>query len=84
VDALTASLMGFDPDEIGYLHYCRRLGLGVANFADVSTLGNVAADAVQRHFRPHPTYHRQRKWRRETVSRLLHKAPQADLREIQT
>ncbi|MBN2389404.1 MAG: DUF362 domain-containing protein [Anaerolineae bacterium] len=74
-DAFTAHLMGFDPNEIGYLHYCQRLGLGVADFAGISTVGNVEPDAVRRQFIPHPGYRRQLKWRSEAANHLLRKAP---------
>ncbi len=77
VDAFTARLMGFDPNEIGYLHYCQRLGLGVADFADIRTVGNVEPDAAQRQFKPHPGYRRQLKWRSEAANRLLRQAPPA-------
>lgn len=76
VDAFTARLMGFDPNEIGYLHYCQRLGLGVADFADIKATGNVEPQAVQRQFKPHPGYRRQLKWRFEAANRLLRKAQQ--------
>jgi uncharacterized protein (DUF362 family) len=75
VDALTARLMGFDPNEIGYLHYCQRLELGVADFTDITTVGNVKPDAVRRQFKPHPGYRRQLKWRLENAEQLLKKAP---------
>lgn len=78
VDAFTARLMGFDPNEIGYMHYCQRLGLSVADFADIKATGNVEPVAVQRQFKPHPGYRRQLKWRFEAANRLLRKAPQAD------
>ncbi|HOU13133.1 MAG TPA: DUF362 domain-containing protein [Anaerolineae bacterium] len=78
VDAFTARLMGFNPDEIGYMHHCQRLGLGVADFADITTVGNVEPDAVRRQFIPHPGYRRQLKWHSETANRLLRKAPQAN------
>ncbi len=76
VDAFTARLMGFDPEQIGYLHYCQRLGLGVADPAAIKTAGNVAPEAVRRQFKPHPGYRRQLKWRFEAANRLLRKAQQ--------
>ncbi len=76
VDAFTTSLMGFDPNGIGYLHYCRRLGLGVADFAEIKTIGNIEPEAVRRQFKPHPGYRRQLKWHLEAASQLLRKAPQ--------
>lgn len=74
VDALTASLMGFDPAEVGYLHYCGLLGLGVADPARVRVVGDLPAEAVRRPFRPHPTAEAQRRWRApeaETYLRAL-------------
>ncbi len=62
VDALTASLMGFDPAEVGYLHYCGLLGLGEADPSRVEVVGDVPPDAVRRPFRPHPTVDQQRRW----------------------
>ena len=74
VDAFTARLMGFDPNNIGYLHYCQCLGLGVADFTNIRTIGNVEPDTVRRIFMPHPGYRRQLKWRSEAANRLLDKA----------
>ncbi|HOT91461.1 MAG TPA: DUF362 domain-containing protein [Anaerolineae bacterium] len=76
VDTFTAHLMGFDPHEIGYLHYCQRLGLGIAELADIKTVGNVAPEAARKQFKPHPSYRRQRKWHLEAADRLLRRAPQ--------
>lgn len=78
VDALTASLMGFDPAEVGYLHYCGLLGLGVADPTRVHVVGDVPPDAVRRPFRPHPTAEAQRRWRApeaETYLRALAESP---------
>jgi uncharacterized protein (DUF362 family) len=63
LDRFTAGLMGFDPEEVGYLAMARRLGLGGAEPDDVRLLGDTAPDAVRRRFRPHPTYAAQRRWR---------------------
>ncbi|RME36682.1 MAG: DUF362 domain-containing protein, partial [Thermoflexia bacterium] len=63
VDALTASLMGVDPAEVGYLHYCGLLGLGEADPTRVRAVGDVPPEAVRRPFRLHPTADQQRRWR---------------------
>ncbi len=71
VDVLTAHLMGFDPDEVGYLHYCRRLGLGVGDPEAIEIVGNVAPEDARRPFMPHPTYRRQLAWHLDGVERYL-------------
>jgi uncharacterized protein (DUF362 family) len=71
VDSLTAWLMGFDPRQVGYLNYCRRLGLGVGELEHIDTLGDVEPEAVRRVFRPHPTFERQRAWHTENAERWL-------------
>jgi uncharacterized protein (DUF362 family) len=71
VDSLTAWLMGFDPAQIGYLNYCRRLDLGVGELERIDVLGDVDAGATRRQFRPHPTFEQQRDWQLENVERWL-------------
>ena len=61
-DLVTATLMGFDPEEVGYLRYCKKLGLGVGNLAQIQILGNASMADCARQFRPHDTVHRQRRW----------------------
>jgi uncharacterized protein (DUF362 family) len=74
VDTLATYLMGFDPAEVGYLHYCSHLGLGVGDLAQINVAGNVASADVRRTFRPHPGSHHQCQWQVEGVDRWLHKA----------
>jgi uncharacterized protein (DUF362 family) len=62
VDSLTTHLMGFDPAEVGYLDYCRRLELGIGEMDRIAVIGDVDPDSVRRRFRPHPTYRQQRDW----------------------
>jgi uncharacterized protein (DUF362 family) len=73
VDVLTAHLMGFDPEQIGYLQYCRRLGLGVGEVERIEVVGsgNVAPEGVRRAFAPHPQYQRQLAWRLDGVEQYL-------------
>ncbi|MCK4315263.1 MAG: DUF362 domain-containing protein, partial [Anaerolineae bacterium] len=50
VDVLTTHLMGFDPERVGYLHYCRRLGTGVGEMGQIEVVGNVLPEDVRRSF----------------------------------
>ncbi|HBY93882.1 MAG TPA: hypothetical protein DEP84_07895, partial [Chloroflexi bacterium] len=79
VDILTARLMGFGLNEVGYLHYCATLGLGCADLARVEVVGNIAQEAVARAFKPHPRHEEQRRWQRagalEFLRRTLPTAP---------
>jgi len=60
-DAVAAKIMGFEPMEIGYIHYIHELGLGVADIDDIEVIGEDIED-VRREFRPHPNYPEQRLW----------------------
>jgi len=75
VDALTASLMGFDPRQIGYLTYCHQMGLGEGDVAAIETVGNITPKAVRREFQPHPAYRQQQHWRLDNAAQYLGKAP---------
>ena len=72
VDTLTTHLMGFDPERVGYLQYCRQMDLGMGALDQIETLGNIVPE--QRSFRPHPTYQRQLQWRLEGAERYLQSA----------
>jgi uncharacterized protein (DUF362 family) len=82
VDALTASLMGFDPQQIGYLSYCHQMGLGEGDVSAIETVGNVAPEAVRRTFKPHPAFRRQEHWRLNNAEQTLGKAPRVP--EVET
>jgi len=69
-DALAAHLMGFPPEEIGYLQYCARMGLGVASLGQMVVLGE-KPDALERRFRRHPTSKQQEAWHIDDVERYL-------------
>ena len=71
VDHLAAYLMGFDPSQIGYLVYCRKLGLGTGDLTQMETLGGLETKSVRRVFRPHPATQRQLVWRLPEAERLL-------------
>jgi uncharacterized protein (DUF362 family) len=71
VDSLTAYLMGFDPTRIGYLAYCRRLGLGEGDIRQTTVLGGLDLKEVRHPFRPHPNFTRQSQWHLEHAERWL-------------
>ncbi|MBI2304715.1 MAG: DUF362 domain-containing protein [Chloroflexi bacterium] len=60
-DSLTAHLMGFQSEDIGYLHYCHRLGLGLGEVGSMEVVGERVAEC-RRPFRPHPSYRAQLEW----------------------
>ncbi len=62
-DSLTAWMMGYLVDEIGYLHYCSEAGLGQASMKEMDIAGNVTPEEARRRFEPHPAYRHQLKWR---------------------
>jgi uncharacterized protein (DUF362 family) len=70
-DVTTATLMGFDPDDVGYLHYCKVMGLGAGDLDQIQIVGNTTMDDCARRFRPHDTIHRQRRWQLSDAERYL-------------
>jgi len=63
LDALTADLMGFPPQEIGYLVHAARLGLGELNLEKIELVGDREKLArARRRYRPHRSYQRQKGW----------------------
>lgn len=61
-DVVGTTLMGFEPDAVGYLHYCKSSNLGVGHLADIEIVGNARLADCVRPFRPHDSVHRQRRW----------------------
>jgi uncharacterized protein (DUF362 family) len=70
VDAVMAHLMGHDPARVGYLHYCHRAGLGVADLAAIEVVGPPLA-GLQRLCRPSSTHLDQIGWAEAAVERLF-------------
>ena len=52
VDAVAASIMGFEPREIAYLRHAEAMGLGTADLSAVTIVGDPIADS-RRRFRRH-------------------------------
>jgi hypothetical protein len=61
-DVVGTTLMGFDPDTVGYLHYCKATNIGVGDLARIEIVGNARLADCVRAFRPHDSIDRQRRW----------------------
>jgi len=61
-DSMGALLMGFNPSEIGYLHYCSQYKLGVSDPLRIVNLGTNYKKLVKS-FRPHRSYFQQLDWK---------------------
>jgi uncharacterized protein (DUF362 family) len=70
-DCLTARMMGFDPHEVGYLHYCLLGGLGDGESGQIAVVGNTPPEAAGRPFQPHSSIESQHNWRVENPERYL-------------
>jgi hypothetical protein len=74
-DVVGTVLMGFDPDEVGYLHYCNIMGLGIGDLGCIQLIGNATLADCTHRFRPHEAYHRQRRWKLPNVEEYLLHSP---------
>jgi uncharacterized protein (DUF362 family) len=70
-DTVATTIMGFDPDEVGYLHYCKLGGLGAGDLDNIEIVGNATIEECRRSFKPHPTYRKQLQWRLPSVEEYL-------------
>lgn len=70
-DATAVRIMGFDLDEIGYLHYCQLGRLGKADPEEIEVVGNCTVEECTRPFKPHPIYKRQLEWQIPDVRPFL-------------
>ena len=68
-DSVGARIMGFDPEEVGYLHHAGAHGLGEVSLDRIRTLGERLQDCVCP-FEPHPNYLRQQDWKRAEIEAL--------------
>ena len=71
-DTIGAYIMGFDPDEIGYLHYLKTTGFGEGNLGRIEVIGE-NVDNIRRKFKPHSSYRAQRQWKisEDLLAKLL-------------
>jgi uncharacterized protein (DUF362 family) len=70
-DVVGTTIMGFDPGEVGYLHYCTRMRWGVGDVTRIQIVGNARLADCIRPFRPHDTYRRQQRWHLPNAERYL-------------
>ncbi|MFP3896344.1 MAG: DUF362 domain-containing protein [Anaerolineales bacterium] len=70
-DSLTAQLMGFDMEDVGYIYYCHLKGLGHGDREAMEMVGNATFDQVYREFKPHHSYGRQLNWKIPNVEEYL-------------
>ncbi len=63
VDAVAASVMGFDPRRIGYLTYADSAGLGMIDLDAIQVVGE-PIERVRKRFVPHSNHAVQRHWSR--------------------
>jgi len=52
VDAVSATIMGFNPAKINYLRFAAKQGLGPCNLNDIDVVGETISD-IQRKFKPY-------------------------------
>jgi len=60
-DSMTAKMMGFDLNKIGYLHFAARANLGQADLNKIEILDQKVADHIKK-YRPHDKIEQQLKW----------------------
>jgi uncharacterized protein (DUF362 family) len=63
VDAVSAAMMGFQPQDIGYLVYAEAAGFGISDLDAIEVVGDPIG-AVRRYCGPHSNIAVQRHWRR--------------------
>ena len=71
-DVVAAALMGFDAETVGYLYYCKRLGLGTGDMDKIEIVGNATPADCIHPFRPHHAISRQQRWRMPEAEQYLH------------
>ena len=69
-DAVVAKAMGFEPLDLGLLHYANQLGLGVADLSRIDVLSTSIA-SIQQPFKPHEQTPLQMKWRAPALQEYL-------------
>lgn len=69
-DAVMTKAMGFEPLELGLLHYAHELGMGVADLAQIEVLETEIAQ-VHRAFKPHDKTDLQLQWQRPDAMEYL-------------
>lgn len=60
-DRIGVELMGFDFDQVGYLSFCAKAGMGQGDLAKIDLLGEKIAPH-KRKYKPHDTFQKQLEW----------------------
>jgi uncharacterized protein (DUF362 family) len=81
LDAVFCKIMGFDPLDVGYLHYLDEQGIGVADLDRVKVVGAPIEDLSMR-FKPHRSFKKQRTWREGNKHGYVPSLAQSLLRPI--
>lgn len=71
VDAVIAKVMGFEPLELGLLHYANQLGIGVADLNNINVL-ETAIEDVATNFKPHEWIDQQNQWHEPKAMEDIH------------
>jgi uncharacterized protein (DUF362 family) len=69
-DAVIAKAMGFEPMELGLLHYAHQLGMGVADLHEIEVL-ETKIETVRKSFKPHDKTPLQMQWQEPRARDLL-------------
>lgn len=69
-DAVVAKAMGFEPLELGLLHYGHQLGMGVADLNEIEVL-ETQIEAIRQSFKPHAKTPLQMQWQEPRARELL-------------
>jgi len=69
-DAVMAKAMGFEPMQLGVLHYAEKLGMGAGDLQRINVV-ETAIDRIATAFTPHETTALQLQWQEENVERYL-------------
>lgn len=63
-DSVAATLMGFSPEDIGHIYFCKMDGMGEGDMKKVKILGNPLSEYI-RPFKPHQSYAKQLGWKKD-------------------
>lgn len=71
VDYFTAYLMGFDPQEIGYLYYLKKAWNPKLVINKIKIVGQTNWQNLQKKFKPHTKYKKQSAWKIKDCKKFL-------------
>mgnify|MGYP003879343011 CR=1 FL=1 len=70
VDSMATRLMGFKPEDVGYLYYLKLMGYGHMELDEIEIIGLKDWERYVKKFRPHRTYRAQLRWKEGIVEAL--------------